>query len=129
MVARTLVDVAVEGGRLLLEKLDESGRMEVVAALWFYLLDIEEWRLLLASEIVDNQGPLAAYEIVQHTLAKMPEDVRLEFTDISVISPSDDRIQAIGKAVKTGPGIKAIRFSRNAVNNMYIEDALIYRLN
>ena len=129
MVARTLVDKAVEGGRLLLEELDKSGRMEIVAALWFYLLDIEEWRLLLASQIVDDRGPLAAYEIVQHTLAKVPEDVRPEFTDISVVSPTDRRIQAIGKAITTGPEIGAIRFSRSAADNMYIEDALIYRLN
>ncbi len=129
MVARILVEKAIEGGRRLLEELDRDHKMEIVAALWFYLLENDEWRLLLASGLVDEQGPLAAYGIVQHTLAKVPEDVRPEFTDISVVSPTDRRIQAIGKAVTTGPGIKEIRLSRSAVNNTYVEDVLIYRMN
>jgi hypothetical protein len=128
VVTRILVDKHIEGGRQLVEELDRQ-EVDISAALWFYLVEEEEWCLLLASKLVDDEGPLAAYELIQKALANLPEDTRPSFMDISVVSPSDGRIQAIGTAVKTGPGIKNIRFSRNAVNNMYIEDALIYRSN
>lgn len=128
MVARTLVENDIEGGRRLVEELDQRG-IRVSAALWLYLDEEEEYRLLLALREVDMNGPLAAYKLVRSALTSMPEDTRPLFTNISVVSPSDARIQAIGSAVKTGPGIENIRFSRNVVNNMYIEDALIYRLN
>jgi hypothetical protein len=128
MVARTLVEKDIEAGRHLLEELDKQ-KTAISAALWFYLDDDDRWRLLLASRVVDDQGPLAAYKLVQNALAKLPETQKPEFTDISVVSPSDDRIQAIRSAIKTGPGISEIRFSRNVANNLYIEDALVYRSN
>ncbi len=128
MVTRILVEEDIQGGRRLLEELDRQ-EINVSAALWFYVADDEQWCLLLASNIVDSEGPLAAYERIQETLTKLGEDFRPSFGDISVVSPSDGRIQSLRTAVKTGPEIAAIRFSRNAVNNMYIEDALIYRMN
>jgi hypothetical protein len=129
MVARTLVEKDIEGGSRLLDELDRQKDMEVSSALWFYLEDSDEYRLLLASRLVDEKGPLAAYTVVQDALSKVPEGVRPSFTDISVVSPSDDRLRAIASAVKTGSGIQRIRFSRNVVDGIYIEDALIYRLN
>ena len=67
MVTRTLVDRNIEGGRRLLEILDACA-IQICAALWFYLMEEDEWRLLLATKIVDNQGPLAAYEFVRKAL-------------------------------------------------------------
>lgn len=128
MVARTLVEKDIEAGSRLLKELD-SERTDISSALWLYFDEDARWRLLLASPIVDAQGPLAAYTRVQEALAKLPVEERPEFTDISVVSPSDERIQAIRTAVKTGQGISKIRFGRNVVNNLYIDDALIYRSN
>jgi hypothetical protein len=128
MVARTLVDRDIQAGRLLLEELKKQ-KTDIRAALWFYVDEDDQWLLLLASPVVDEQGPLAAYTLVQNALKNIPENMRPEFTDISVVSPSDDRIRAIGATLKTGPGISEIRFRRNVVNNLYIEDALVYRSN
>jgi hypothetical protein len=126
MVARTLVEKDIEAGRRLLEELDKE-KTDIGAALWYYLDDDDRWRLLLASRVVDTQGPLAAYKLVQNALAKLSKDQKLELADMSMVSPSDDRIQAIHSAIKTGPGISEVRFSRKVANNIYIEDALVYR--
>jgi len=51
-------------GKLLLELLDEEKGIPITAAFW--LLDSENrtWRYILASPIVDTQGPLEAYKIL-----------------------------------------------------------------
>lgn len=128
MVARILVEKDIEAGRRLLEELDRQ-RVDITAAAWFFVADAERWRLLLASPIVDEKGPLAAYEVIQNTLTRMPETARPTFTDISAVSPSDRRVRAMAVAVKTGPGIHDVRFSRTVVGDMYVEDALVYRSN
>ncbi len=107
MVTRTLVEKDIQGGRQLVEELDRQN-VAISAAMWLYLMEEEEYRLLLALKAVDEEGPLAAYKLVRSALASVPEETRPLFTDISVVSPSDDRIQAIGTAVKTGPGINNV---------------------
>lgn len=130
MVARTLVENDIEGGRLLVKELD-SGKVPVSAALWFYDREEDCYRLFLAMRVYDDQGPLEAYRVVQEFLKKLPEEQRLSLTDINIVSPSDETIVAIGEAVKTppAPAISGIRFSRNLVKNVYVDDAWIYRSN
>ncbi len=131
MVARTLVDRDVEAGRLLLQELDKLGKeeIEISSALWFYFDADDQWLLLLASPMVDLKGPLAVYTLIQQAMKNLPQDLRPEFTDISAVSPSDYRIQAIRTAFKTGAGVGTTRVTRSVVDNLYIEDALIYRSN
>lgn len=130
MVARTLVENDIEGGRLLVQELDGQ-KVPVSAALWFYDREHDRYRLFLATRVYDDKGPLEAYRIVQEFLNNLPEQKRLSLTDINIVSPSDETVVAIGKAVKTppAPDISGIRFSRNLVNNVYVDDAWIYRAN
>lgn len=130
MVARTLVESDIEGGKLLVEQLD-FGNVPLSAALWFYDREEECYRLFLATKVYDDRGPLEAYRVVQEFLKKLPEEHRLSLTDINIVSPSDETIVAIKQAVQTppAPDISGIRFSRNLVNNVYVDDAWIYRSN
>ena len=131
MVKTTLVDADMKAGEALLSKLDEI-EFDVRAALWFYMPDSEEWRLNFASPAVDEKGPKDAYETVQSQLPELKEeleqDYELSLQNISVVSPNDDLVKLLRTAVKTGPGVSHIRFARNVINNMFIEDAYIYRV-
>jgi hypothetical protein len=130
MVARTLVDRDIRGGHSLLESLDQN-KVPVSAALWFYDREEDAYRLFLATSVYDSEGPLKAYRGVQDVLDRLPEDTRPSLTDINIVSPSDETIVAIRTAIKTPtpPAISGIRFSRNLVNNLYVDDAWIYRSN
>jgi hypothetical protein len=123
----TLVDADMKAGEALLNKLDET-EFDVKAALWFYMPDSEEWRLILASPTVDSDGPKKAYEKVQSELQGLDQGYELSLQNISLISPSDNLIKVLKSAVKTGKKISHIRFTRNVINNVFIEDAYIYRL-
>jgi len=126
MAKPTLVESDKEAGEILLGNLDRSG-FEVKAALWFYLPDSDEWRLILASPEVDAKSPKEAYKRVQSQLANLTESHKLSLQNISLISPEDSLIKLLRGALHTGTGISHIQFTRNTINNVFIEDAFIYR--
>ena len=127
----TLVDADMKAGEALLKKLDHIN-FDIKAAFWFYLSEPEEWRLFFASPAVDKKGPKKAYEKVQSLLPELKEeleqDYELSLQNISVVSPNDDLVKLLKTAVKTGPGVSHIRFARNVIDNVFIEDAYIYRV-
>jgi hypothetical protein len=126
MVRTTLVKEWIEAGKRLTEALDKA-KLEVVASLWFYDAGSDQWRLMIASPLVDQRGPLEAYRMIQKVLADLGlEDLRL--SDISAVSPDHDLIKLLRVALQTGKGISGIRFTRNRINDQFIEDAYIYRL-
>ncbi len=118
-----LVDKQVEDGKKLIQALDAS-KFNLVGALWFYSIT-SEWRLLLVSPLVDTIGPKQCYTIIQSVL----QDLQLSFglESISVLSPKDNLIRLLKLAIKV-EGISTTRFTRNTINGVFIEDALIYRL-
>lgn len=122
-----LVEKNIEEGKYLVEALDRS-KFNVEGALWYYYLKYNEWRLLLASPLVDEIGPKKSYNIVFSVI----QDLNLSsisIMDISVLSPKHRLIKLLKIALKTGPkDISKIRFTGNTINNEFIADALIYRL-
>jgi hypothetical protein len=127
MDSAILVEKDKEDGRRLIEALDKS-KFNLKGALWFYFSDSSEWRLLLVSPLVDTEGPSSCYRVIQSVIEDMPQDFGIALERISVLSPRDKLIRLLKVAIHTGKGISTIRFRRNTINGVFIEDALIYRL-
>jgi len=126
----TLVEIGEKEGEELVRTLDDSG-LDVVAAFWFYVSDSDTWRLFIASPTVDQEGPKAVYERIQNVLSEKGHEFRISLRDISVISPDHSLVKVLNSVIRTGPTptISSIRFTHNTVNNVFIEDAYIYRMN
>jgi hypothetical protein len=142
MVKATLVEQDLADGRRFLDALKEpteftigrrrlsvvgASHFRVKAAFWWYLPDSLEWRLVIATPLVDEKGPLAAYKDIQKVLIWHP-DLNLSLQNISVLSPKDERVKAFNKALKIAPNTVGVRFTRSALNGTYVEDAYVYRL-
>ena len=123
----TLVKEQIEGGRKLLAALDREG-FPLDAALWWYAAEAEEWRFLLATPLVESQGPREVYQQIQAILQKLPPEERLPLASISVVSPNDERIRSLRRLLRTGPGVSSVRLSKSVVDNLFIEDAYVYRV-
>lgn len=123
----SLVREKIEEGRNLIETLD-SAHFELTGALWFYLIDTNEWRLLLVSPLLDRLGPRRTYSKIQSVIRDQMPSFGISLENISVMSPNNKLIRLLKIAIRTGPEISEIRFSKNTINNVFIEDALIYRL-
>ena len=122
-----LVERNIEEGKRLLLALDSAG-FQALAALWFYVAEDEEWRFMVASPMIDKRGPRESYAFIQETLARLSPPSGISLKQISVISPSHDLVKLLRVAIHTGPGVSGIRFTRNTINNVFIEDAYIYRM-
>jgi len=122
-----LVETDIEDGKKLVEALDKAN-FPVHSALWFYLSESDEWRFIVASSLVDENGPKDAYTQIQRVLAKLSKPFGISLKNISVVSPNDDLIQLLRITISTGPGISGIRFARNTINNIFIEDSYLYRV-
>lgn len=127
LVTDALSDNMIQTGAKLIERLDLSGA-KIKSALWLYNPDVRNWKLILTSESVETDGPRKLYEKVQdaNKKAKPSEDI-ISLNDIGVTAPSHELISLLAMTIGTGEDIAGIRFSRNNINGLYIDDAYIYR--
>jgi len=55
--------------------------------------------------------------------------IRLTLQDITVVSPDEPMVNLLRTAVTTPPiSISPIHFAGNSINNVFIDDAYIYRM-
>jgi hypothetical protein len=96
MATATLVSLPLAEGRRLLERLDAAG-LDITVALWEYDEEVEAWRFVLSSALVDSRGPLFLIERVQNALAEMSDTERgdLSLADIAVVGPHLRRIEGL----------------------------------
>ena len=123
-----------EMGRDMSLRLRERG-FELVCSLWLYHPESNRWRLVLASPIVDREGPRKAYEIIEQILQENWE-MGIWLRDISAVSPSDPLVQALrslGK-IELLPLNYALsprddlgrKYTRSRLGDIFIEDAYIF---
>jgi hypothetical protein len=128
VVKEPLTSEMIEAGKNLIERLDEE-QFNVTSSFWWYTVDVGEWRLVIASPVVDTHGPKAAYEQVLRVLSDMPQVSSLvSLRNIAILSPREHVVRLIGSFTQTPPdNFASIRISRSWINNQKVEDAYIYR--
>ena len=128
VVKDQLTEAMIDAGAEVTRKLDETG-LRSSAALWLFLPENNEWRLFIALPEVSSQGPRRIYENVRVILEDLGDKASAApLSVIGLIDPDDELIRLLRIAIRTGPEINRIRFSKNAINGHFIEDALIYRV-
>ncbi len=129
LVTENLSDSMIETGKLLIERLDKCNA-EVKSAFWFYSSDDKIWKLIIASPLVASNGPREYYKkvIEANSTAKDDEKV-ISLNDIAVTDISNQIVQLVKITINTGDGISGIRFSKNTINGVFLEDMYIYRSN
>lgn len=125
MAKASLVGNDIDLGARILQHLDEHGF--VVTALWILDPDSQEWRLVLASPIVDQAGPKQSYQALQHQLRML--DDRLLLSDVSLVGPGSPLVRALRGVIHTDAhATEPMRISKTIVDNALIDDAIVYRL-
>ena len=113
----------IDQGASLLRLLDGSG-VPITAAFWLLDPESQTWKLILASPSVSTEGPLKVYKTLQQYVGQ----AGLTLQDIAVVSPHEPLVNLLRAAAPTSPtSISGIRFTANSINNVFIDDAYIYR--
>lgn len=128
LVKEPLTREMILAGEMLIKELDER-KADLKCALWMYYPEIGQWRLVFSLPMVDSEGPNRAYGLVQEALEKLPKENKPNLEEVKLLSPNHSLIRSLRSAVKTEPQfITGIRFTRNRVNDVFVEDAYLYRV-
>ena len=127
MDTKTLVSDDASLGRLALEALDKS-QIQVSAAFWLHYGDTGAWKLWIATPEAGTNLQDAYVELAQALSSFGPPVDDFDLSRIKLVTPNDPMVRALNAAIRVD-GTSQVRFSRNVINGIYIEDAIIYRLN
>ncbi len=93
MAASTLVGRDLSDGERLLAELDRED-FPVIAAFWRYPTADSDWRLVIASPLVDEAGALPVYQRLQAALDRLPE-ARLRLREIVAVGEQDPVVRQL----------------------------------
>lgn len=123
-----LVEKDINEGKILIKELDNAN-FDVHAAFWLYESDGEYWRFVISSDVVETEGARKAYEQINNIINENKDTISINLIDISAWSPKHSLIRSLRTVIQTSPTqIADIRFSSKTINNIYIDDAYIYRM-
>jgi hypothetical protein len=119
-----LVGLDIERGSRILQILDEAG-LQVDVAMWAFLSDYDDWRLVLSSRKLDN-GPRGGYTLYHKALDAA--GVEFEETPVTVILNSKSRfIGAVRKKFEKSKRVKGTRIYMERLGDRFADEAYVYR--
>lgn len=129
LVTELLSEQMILAGANLLKKLDDLS-CRVKAAFWMFLPEEKTWKIIIASPLVEEEGPRKYYKHIVDAYKKAETDENIiSLNDISVSDVNNQLIQLLKFSISTGDSISNIRFSKNTINGVFIDDTHIYRMN
>jgi len=128
LVKEALSAEMIAAGAALADYLNHS-TLITDAILWFYQPELNTWRYFIATPAVKKSGPQAVYRQIRTLLAQMPNAQQsVSFSDIFVVDSADPLIQLLRHVKINGQVVNGIRFSKNVIGGVFIEDAYLYKL-
>jgi hypothetical protein len=119
-----LVGLDVEKGSKILTILDGAG-LNIRVALWAFLSDYEDWRLILSSPKFDAE-PKGGYRLFHQALEAA--GITLEETPLTMIFSANDRfIRDLRKKHAKAKRSEGIRIYVQNVGDRFVEEAYVYR--
>lgn len=127
LVGRSLFPEMIDAGLRLVEVVDAS-QLHLHAAFWLQESIDQDWRLVFALPEVRLEGPKWVYKKIKALYKKLPlDEPKIRAESIFVVDDKDRFIQIFKSTIRV-EGISGIRFSRNIINGVYLEDAYIYKM-
>ncbi len=120
----TLVDKQIDDGRRFVERFAADSN-PVRAAFWVKTAEEELWFLYVASDIIDRDGPAAAYRAVHASLRKLG-DSWVASSEIKVVSPSSPIAKDVLAIMERYPGRLATHCGGKTLGSMVVEQVYIY---
>jgi hypothetical protein len=126
MAPATLVDFDIENGNEVINALDRDGKAPNVA-LWAKLPDYEDWRLILASEHLDQISPRVGYSQIHEAIDRAGISRHRQPTVF--LRPMDNpMIQELRRTFSSTADTYGMRLGGQTFGDKYLEDAFVYRI-
>lgn len=124
MATAALVNSDIEIGRRILATLTRAS-IPVTVSLWAFVSDLQEWRFIVATPLIDTKGPLAAYSEVNKALQKEGVFADVPLRNIFLKSPNDKVLKSLEKESRSVPH-EDFRVVNAPIAGSFVEDAYVY---
>lgn len=131
LVKEVLTDRMIDAGKQLLENVGGT-KADIVAAFWLYFPEASEWRLVLVSSRVDEDGPRKLYAELAEKLYRENEKVYgLDLRNITFFSPREKLVGALAGANRSykqsvGHDLSGQRLTDVYLDGVYAEELYLY---
>lgn len=122
----SLVSYDIENGKEVIDALDKAGKPPQVA-LWAKLPEYDDWRLVIASDRINQSSSLNGYQEITAAL----EQAGIPFLKRPAIflRPMDKPfIQALRRIFGHAADTFGMRLGSQTFGDQYVEDAFVYRI-
>lgn len=121
-----MVSVDVRQGTEILEAL-ERAHVKVSVALWMFLSEFEDWRLVVSSRQFDKADPRDAYRLLHDSLARA--DFASKKTPAIIILPtSDPFVRELRRIFGKTKSVDGMRLGGQMIGDRFVQDAYVYRI-
>jgi hypothetical protein len=121
-----LVDIDVKAAAEIVDILDRA-RLRISVALWAYLSEYEDWRLVLAGRSLDTNGMFHGYDLIHDTLSAA--GIRPSQTPPLLVFRMTDRfIVDLRRFVRKMGNVEGTGLGGQVLGDKYLADAYVYRI-
>ena len=121
-----MVSMDVSVGSDILEILDRAG-LKVSVALWTFLSEYEDWRLVIAGRQFDTSDPRDAYRLVHDSLDAAGFNLRKK-PPVLILPMSDPFVKALRRIFGKARSVEGMRLGGQLIGDRFVEDAYVYRI-
>jgi hypothetical protein len=122
----TMVSIDISRGAELLDAL-ERAKVKVSVALWAFLSEYEDWRLVISGRQFDLPDLRDAYGLLHDSLAPagfVPQNT----PPIMILSTRDSFIRDLRRVFGKTKGVEGMRIGGQTFGDRFVEDAYVYRI-
>jgi hypothetical protein len=121
-----LVSIDIPLGREVISAMETAG-LTVNVALWAWLSEYEEWRLVLASRKLDKENLLQAYMLVNSATDAAGIGIR-RVPEIMILKMTDPFIRELRRLYGKSKDVEGLRLGGYSIGGRGIQDAWVYRI-
>ena len=121
-----MVSLDINRGSEVLDAL-ERAKLKVRVALWMFLSEYEDWRLVVSARQLDSLNLRDAYRLVNDTLAATgftPEKT----PPILILPMADPSIKELRRVFAKTRSVEGKRLGGQMIGDRFVEDAYVYRV-
>jgi hypothetical protein len=121
-----LVTIDLDAGAEMVQAL-EKPPVNLNVALWMYLTEYGDWRVVLSSRRLDAVPPREAYGLVHDALDSA--GFRLEqIPPLLILRMSDPLIRELRRRFSKAKSVEGMRLGSQLIGDKFVEDAYVYRI-
>jgi hypothetical protein len=124
-MAGKLLVTEIEAGRTFFDLLGKTGDLRIEAAFWWE--EDQEWRFVVSTPIVHEEGRLAAYRKISEAIGgnAATESHKAILDRLDALSPSEGLITVLDVGSQSEVPIRRL-IDRESIRGVYVEGAYFY---